>query len=391
MLNRRILRVKAMQALYSYFTAQESLKDVVRERLESNFYPDPAKDDFTEAHKFTARRKQASELFNSNLISRAIPLAEEVTEDIREEVEEHINHYHQELSKEKRNIRNRMIGDIDDIKKLYFKMLALPIEIAHLELVEKDKSENAHIVKESPWKWNFIKNPLIDKLTKYEDFTKTSIDLKISWQEDIDDLRGWYKEILKKDETLIAYQAKSDPTPEGHKEAILYFFKKIIFKNETLLDFLSEQDLHWSENKSVVKSLVVKTFQDYEEDLDPAYELKEVIKNAEDDLEFFETLFDQTLEEDDELYAMIEKKVKNWDISRVALTDLIILKMAITEMRHFHGIPVKVTINEFIEISKIYSTPKSKQFVNGILDVLVNELTSEGVIRKSGRGLIDNK
>ena len=92
-----------------------------------------------------------------------------------------------------------------------------------------------------------------------------------------------------------------------------------------------------------------------------------------------------------ELDDIIAKYTKNWDISRVAITDRIILRMSLAEMMTFHSIPVKVTINEFIEISKNYSTPKSKQFINGILDVLSNELTSDGVIKKSGRGLIDNK
>ena len=389
MLNRRILRVKAMQALYSYFTAQESLKDVVRERLESQFYPDPAKDDFAESDKFTARRKTAARLFTENLQHRSV--TEVTEEDVKDAAERSIEAYHTELRKEQRNIRNVMINDIADINKLYFKLVALPLEFAHQEKLEKDKKEKAHIHKESAWRWHFIQNPVIDALTKHEPFTKGLIDLKISWDEDADQIRTWYKDILKADPVLIEYQTKEQPTDDEHKEAILHLFKKIIFNNESINEFLSESDLRWTENKAVLKSLVVKTFQDYEKDLDPSYEMKEVITNKEDDMEFFEILFDETLKKSKEWDDLIVKKVKNWDISRVALMDRIILKMALTEMMQFHSIPVKVTINEFIEISKLYSTPKSKQFVNGILDVLANELTSDGVIRKSGRGLIDNK
>jgi len=378
-----------MQALYSYFTAQESLKDVVRERLESQFYPDPAKDDFAESDKFTARRKTAARLFTENLQHRSV--TEETEEDVKDAAERSIEAYHTELRKEQRNIRNVMINDIADIHKLYFKLVALPLEFAHQEKLEKDKKEKAHIHRESAWRWHFIQNPVIDALTKHEPFTKGLIDLKISWDEDADQIRTWYKDILKADPVLIEYQTKEQPTDDEHKEAILHLFKKIIFKNESINEFLSESDLRWTENKAVLKSLVVKTFQDYEKDLDPSYEMKEVITNKEDDMEFFEVLFDETLKKSKEWDDLIVKKVKNWDISRVALMDRIILKMALTEMMQFHSIPVKVTINEFIEISKLYSTPKSKQFVNGILDVLANELTSDGVIRKSGRGLIDNK
>ncbi|MEQ8469564.1 MAG: transcription antitermination factor NusB [Marinoscillum sp.] len=392
MLNRRILRVKAMQALYSYFTTQESLKDVVRERLERQFYPDPAKDDFTESDKFTARRKDATALFGEHLQARKVPVDAKADEDVITAVNNAIAEYFREINKEKRNIKQAMLGDIEEINRLYLKLLALPIELAHIEKLEKDKRQKAHIYRESPWKYHLIDNPVIDALTKFEPFSKALIDLKISWNTDqLDQLKTWYKDILHKDEVFIEYETKASPSEDDHKEIILHLFKKIIFKNESVNEFLSESDLRWSENKPILKSLVTKTFQDYEADLDPPYELKSVSKNEEDDMDFFNIIFDESLARSQDHDALIEKKIKNWDISRVALTDRIILKMALTEMMMFHSIPVKVTINEFIEISKQYSTPKSKQFVNGILDVLANELTSDGVIRKSGRGLIDNK
>ncbi|HCX20368.1 MAG: transcription antitermination factor NusB [Flammeovirgaceae bacterium] len=392
MLNRRILRVKAMQALYSYFTARESLKEVVREKLESQFYPDPAKDDFSESDKFTERRKLASKLFNENLPTRKVQDTKDVEDDVVAAVNAAIELYYKELLQERRTIKKDMLDDIEDINKLYLKLMILPVEIAHIEKLEREKKQKAYIHKESPWKWHFTTNPVIDELTKFEDLNKAIIDQKVSWDTDqIDQLKTWYKDILRKDEEVNKYQTSESPTAEDHKEIILHFFKKIIFKNESVGEYLSEMDLRWSENKPILKSLIAKTFQDYEEELEPPFELKSVSKNAEEDMEFFNVMFDETLAKSSELDALIEKKIKNWDISRVAMTDRIILKMAITEMMQFHSIPTKVTINEFIEISKQYSTPKSKQFVNGILDVLANELTSDGVIRKSGRGLIDNK
>ncbi|WP_421873763.1 transcription antitermination factor NusB [Marinoscillum sp.] len=392
MLNRRILRVKAMQALYSYFTTQESLKEVVRERLESQFYPDPAKDDFSESDKFAARRKQASNLFNDHLLDRKVQQTSEVEEDVIEAVNASIDTYYKELNKERKAIKQAMLADVEDINRLYLKLLVLPVELAHIEKLEQERKAKAYIHKESPWKWHFMNNPLIDELTKFEALNKALIDQKIAWDTDqVDQLRTWYKDILRKDEVLNEYQTKESPTEEEHKEILLHLFKKIIFKNSSIDEYLSETDLHWSENKPILRSLVAKTFQDFEAELEPPYELKSVSKNEDEDMEFFNVMFDETLAKNTDLDELIEKKIKNWDISRVAMTDRIILKMALTEMMQFHGIPTKVTINEFIEISKQYSTPKSKQFVNGILDVLANELTSDGVIRKSGRGLIDNK
>ena len=113
--------------------------------------------------------------------------------------------------------------------------------------------------------------------------------------------------------------------------------------------------------------------------------------NWQDDRDFAETLYKQTLADDAKSEKLIAESTQNWDVERVALLDKIILKMALCEMQLFRGIPVKVTINEYIEISKIYSTPKSKQFVNGVLDKLAQDLAASGDIRKSGRGLLDNQ
>lgn len=391
MLNRRILRVKAMQALYSYFTTRESLKEVMRERLEAQYHPDPAKDDFSESDKFKARRKLAARLFNQHLKARKVSVADGTDIEVADATNVAIGAYYKDLDKERRNIRDNMMMDVDRIHKLYLQLVSLPVELAHLEKLEKEKKERAHIYKTSEWRWHFIANPLIEDLTRLEFFNKEIISHKISWAGDLDQVKSWYKEILKKDEELHRYQTLEQPTAEDHKAAILHLYKKVIFKDERIDEFMAERDIHWVENKSILKSLIVKTFQDYEPELDPPYELREVSRNEEEDLVFFKELFEETLKQDEYLDELIAKRIKNWDISRVAMIDLIILKMAITEMMIFPSIPVKVTINEFIEVSKQYSTPKSKQFVNGILDVLANELTSEGVIKKSGRGLIDNK
>lgn len=119
--------------------------------------------------------------------------------------------------------------------------------------------------------------------------------------------------------------------------------------------------------------------------------LPELALNWEEDKEFFQNIFNLTIGSEEEFSGMISQKTKNWDVERIALTDKVILTMALTEMVNFPSIPTKVSINEYIDISKTYSTPKSKQFVNGLLDTLSKELTESGKIRKSGRGLIDNK
>ena len=168
-----------------------------------------------------------------------------------------------------------------------------------------------------------------------------------------------------------------------------YLYKKIIFKSEIIGAYFEKHDLRWNENKSIIRSMVLKTLKNFH--IENPLELQPLSYNEDDDFKYVDLLFSETTSREYELEKIISKRVKNWDTSRMAMTDLVILKMALVEMMTFPSIPIKVTINEYIEISKNYSTPRSKQFVNGILDVLANELSSEGIIKKSGRGLLDNK
>jgi N utilization substance protein B len=391
MLNRRILRVKAMQALYSYFLAEESQKAVVREQLESSLAIDPAKDDFAQAAEFKERQKLALRFYDEFVDLGKYESQSSAEDQVNNAVANAISQFRKELKQEVDHIRHAMMKDVDDLYKMYLQLVSLAVEFAHIERLEKEKKEKAFIPKELPWKYNLMESPIVDALTKFEAFNKALISEKVSWSNHLDHLRSWYRDILLKDEYFQEFEKLTSPSLEDHKGALVHLFKKIIFKDEVIGEFLSELDIRWSENKPILKSLVVKTFQDYEADLEYPFELKAVSRNEEEDLDFFKRLFEETIKREKELDLIIASKTKNWDIERVALIDRIILKMALTEMILFHSIPVKVTINEFIEISKEYSTPKSKQFINGILDVLANQLSSEGTIRKSGRGLIDNK
>ncbi len=391
MLNRRILRIKAMQALYSYYLAEKSLKAVVQEELDKQFTLDPAKDDFSQSSEFEARKKAAQNLYYKKLNKEDADTTSLDSEIIEAVDKAHAN-YNASLKAESVAISKRMFSDINDIHHMYFKLLMLPIEFAHIEKLEKEKKEKAHINKQSTWRFNFIDNPVIKGLINFQDFQKEILNRKIDWSSEEENLKGWFKDILQKNERLIEYQSLEAPTLEEHMDAVVYLIKKVVFKDEVISDYLGSIDLRWNENKPVLGSLVVKTLQSFNEsDQETPFEIKTISKNEKDDLDFFKKLYEEPVKSNDKLEQIISDKTRNWDISRVALLDKIILKMALVEMTNFPSIPVKVTINEFIEISKLYSTPKSKQFVNGILDVLANELTSDGVIKKSGRGLIDNK
>ena len=150
----------------------------------------------------------------------------------------------------------------------------------------------------------------------------------------------------------------------------------IIFKNEIIQDYMADRDLYWTENRAIVRSLAVKTIKGIEEN-DSKIELRPVSYNWEEDREFFQNLYKQTLDREEMLEPIIAENSRNWEYDRIASIDKIILRMALSELIAFPSIPIKVTINEYLEIAKLYSTPKSKQFINGVLDHTAKKLTAE--------------
>ncbi len=375
-----------MQALYGYFTATESLREAKREELKELHSLDPAKHDFADKGLFEARKKQAVRLFNQNLLNEEVETSEEVEEDVISSVNEALVSLRNSYEKEARARKNEMMKEARKIYDTYLKILVLPLEIEQREKLEREKEDKAYITKEKK-QFPFIEDAIISKLKSSETLSKEVARESISWGNELDEIKTWYREQIRTSESLSPYFDSKQEDPE--EDIVMELFKREIFKNETILSYIEEKNLHWSENQPIIKSMVVKTIKSLQDSDD--IEIAELTKNGEEDFKFLELLFAETVKENDFLEDLIQKSTKNWDVERIALTDRVILKLALIEMMNSPSIPIKVSINEAIEISKVYSTPKSKQFVNGVLDVLSNELTSSGKIRKSGRGLIDNK
>lgn len=390
MLNRRILRIKAMQALYGFYTTRKSLVRVKRDVLEQKFTPDPLIHDLSDTSELDQNRRVSLRLYDEHLAKGKIDTSEKIDDEIFDAVSEAIDSYYRDTQSELHRTKRSMLKDTRDLQTLYYKFLRLPGEFQFLEKQDKDKRELAHIPKNDPWQFNLQSNPVIEAIDTSPDLQRAITEHRINWDTDHEKLRSWYKSVFKKDERVMAYQGVSDPSIEDHVSVLKHFFKNLIFKNETISDHFEETYLNWSEDSTILKSMLTRTIQEYTDE-NQQLTLKTISLNEEDDFNFFETIFDATIKEDARLEKLISEKTRNWEVNRLAKTDQIILKMALAEMIHCRSIPTKVTINEYIEICKQYSTPKSKQFVNGILDVLANQLTSEGVIKKSGRGLIDNR
>jgi N utilization substance protein B len=204
-------------------------------------------------------------------------------------------------------------------------------------------------------------------------------------------VKGWFRDVVRQDSEYLHYLDRKTITLDDQKKFINHLFKKVILGKTIINEHFEEDVLRWSEDKDIVKGMVEKTVKSFNGEGEASLTLYALSINWEDDKTFIEKLYESTTSLDAEYKDLIAQNTRNWEVERLPLTDRMILEMAIAELMVFPNIPVKVTINEYIELAKNYSTPNSRQFINGILDVISKELKEKGTMKKSGRGLIDNK
>jgi N utilization substance protein B len=227
-------------------------------------------------------------------------------------------------------------------------------------------------------------NPLSQSLLKSEEMDRLLKEHKVNPQVDKDAIRRFYTDFAQNEE-YKAYVLSKEHTEDDHQKMLLGLYKHCI-SDETFEEIIDDHYPSWADDKSLIIGAVKKTIKAL-----PAAEnaFSQFFPTEETVRDFGESLLRQTLEQNHLLLETIEPTLQNWDPERVAILDMILLKMALCELIHFPSIPSKVTLNEFVEISKLYSTDKSKDFINGILDRLMKQLKKEGRIKKEGRGLID--
>lgn len=388
MLNRRILRLKAMQALYALEQAQRSNYQLSLDYIHERFEPNLNSMIIPTSEEVALKRKLGKEIFEVNYQNESLEAkSEQPTVDVV--VSEAIRMYNTNIQKERRFQKQEMVKKTEGIHDDYFKLLKLLMTLADFSEADynsrKARQYSKEVIFES--ELHFANNPLIKHLKQHQELQEH---LKgTNWASE--NIKNWFR-ILKEEEFYQKYLALKKPTFSEDKEFMITLTRDFIMQNEVLDDYFDEHDIYWSENRSVLRNMLLKTVKNIEEEtISKPVELYLLSRNWEDDKEFFEELFQNTVNESLENEKLISDRLKNWDINRVALTDTLILKMAISEMMHCPSIPVKVTINEYVELAKNYSTPKSKEFVNGILDTLSEYLVTEGHVKKSGRGLLDNQ
>ncbi|WP_452609884.1 transcription antitermination factor NusB [Roseivirga echinicomitans] len=392
MLNRRSLRVKAMQTLFAYGQCQEANYNIGLAEIDEAFLPDLNSMEAQDRDMLKLHRQQSKRVFANKINGSPLDPSEVISEEAQKAANNAQKNYLSNQKSDFNHMLSSMILDAESLVDRFLEVVSLLIAWSDYSKVETDKKSKLSPEKLIVGDYNFSKNKVIEFFKNSSKVQVALVKRNISWDEEEEHVKNWYKEALKKDEVYNAYRRVANPSFEEDKAIVDHIVKQEIFKIDMILAYFEERDIFWHENKAIARSLVSRSIRDLEETSSPKeFDLPDFSNNWEEDKSFFERIFRSAVENDEEYSQIIGAKTKNWEVDRLAITDQIILKMAIAELLNFQSIPVKVTINEYIELSKNYSTPKSKQFINGILDVISVELKTSGKLKKSGRGLMDNK
>jgi len=264
-------------------------------------------------------------------------------------------------------------------------------ELRHVAELLQEERLKKHLPTENDLKPNqrFMNNPLLKAIAESDRLRMECEKNRISWVGQMDIFLKLYKEI-EASEDFQAYLIDREPNYEKDQAFLIRLFSERIANSEALQEEYEARSIYWMEDLDLAATLVKRSLEQMREtDIgDPS--LGELLRDPKEETEFVTMLFRKTVEFGDEHEKAIADKASNWEADRIAVSDMILMKMALTEVRVFDQIPVKVTLNEYIEIAKAYSTPKSKNFINGVLDKLFIEMKSDGRIQKVGRGLLES-
>lgn len=289
-----------------------------------------------------------------------------------------------------RRTENELMQAVERIHDLYIYLLLTFSELK--DIAQNRMEENTKKIRPTDEDLNpntkFIDNAIIGLLEQSKELRRLSEERKVNWvgDEHQEMFRKMYLQI-KESEIYFEYMNNESRTFEDDKAFAIELFKVEIANSQFLYNFFEEKSIHWMDDIDLACSMVLKTIKAVNEgdvlDILPLY------KEDDDEQEFIRELLRKTIAMDKENELLIDDLTKNWELDRIAKMDVILMKMAITELQIFNNIPTKVTLNEYIEISKFYSTPKSNGFINGVLDKAIDRLQKEKKIVKIGRGLIN--
>lgn len=288
-----------------------------------------------------------------------------------------------------------LIDSIEKLRDLFVWQISFLVETKRFaeNRIEENKHKNFPTADDLNPNMRYVENRVLVALENNKDLRKEEERLKINWADHQDIVRGYYNK-MRETEEYKQYMSDSVDNFDHDKKFIVKMINEYFADMEVLQDFYEEKSIFFVDDYHLVSSMLVKFFTEMKANFNENTSLPSIYKTGNDpvneDKEFVKNLFRKVLLHDSEYGKMVGENTSNWEKERVCIMDMIILKLAITEFCCFPYIPVKVTMNEYIEISKYFSTPKSKIFVNGILDRILKKLNDQGAVVKKGIGLLDS-
>ena len=282
-----------------------------------------------------------------------------------------------------------LLFSIDNMYSLYLLLISLFIEVQKRAEDDLQKKQKKHLATKEDINPNrkFVENKLLHALKDNLELNNLLELHKITnWNLDGEYVDIIFKAIISSDSYKAYMQTKVSGFKED-KDFIIDIFKNVVAPNEKLYEYIEDKNLTWLDDLPTVNTTILKLLRKVKQTSPDNHFTPKLYKDA-DDKQYAIDLFKKTLLNKTAITKEIDERTQNWDSDRIANIDYVLLQMGICELKNFSSIPVKVTINEYLEIAKEYSTPKSSIFINGILDKLVKEYEAEGTLKKIGRGLL---
>jgi N utilization substance protein B len=279
-----------------------------------------------------------------------------------------------------------LVESIDKAYDLYFQMMSLIVEVSRYAESRQELAKQKRLATHEDLNPNrrFVDNPIIALISNSDSVNDVLASRKLSWANNYDAVKDVYNRLVEA-EFYRSYMALPTASFNDDRRFVEEFFTWLE-DDEALLDVVNEMSLLWCDDYGFALFMALRTVQNTKQSHDMLRVLPKF--KSEDDLDFARTLLIKSLVQYEDNQELVDRYTQNWDVERVVFMDSLILSIAIAELTNFDSIPVKVTLDEWIDIAKYYSSPSSSTFVNGVLDKVVADLKADGRINKSGRGLL---
>ncbi len=279
-------------------------------------------------------------------------------------------------------VEKELFHSIEKTYDLYFHLLNLAVVITDYAIsrIESKKSKFRPSQEDLNPNTRFIDNAFVSQLKDNAQFRAYLTKNKLSWVNNPENIKELFEEIVASN-FYQEYMTSEQVDYEADKDLWRKIFKKVILQNENLDSSLEDQSIFWTDDVEMVISFIIKTIKRFSQEAGPEQALLPMFKD-EDDMLFAKKLLHGVLKNGLTYREMIDKNTKNWELDRIAFMDILIMEVALSELMDFPTIPVNVTLNEYIEIAKNYSTEKSGTFINGVLDHIVGQLKKENKLIK---------